>query len=179
MIKLFEIREDGIFPTEFCHTNIYFKGVLEEYGVNAGKVFAYFHYMCSMNTEDNPYYNYPDEERKEIIIRNVCPLIDVDDPLIQECLEQTQKLYETPTYRVHKGFKRALDKLGVALNFVYISLDKLDGNTGELQKASKLYKDLMIDYKSSYKEMQEEMGLTEARGGRDRNKYNSKADELA
>lgn len=177
-VKLFDIKQNGVFPTEFCYTNIYFKGLIEEYGENAGKLFAYFHYMCSMNPEENPYYNIPDVEKKEVIVRSTCPEIDVDDPLIEECLEQTQKLYDTPTYRVHRGFKRAVDKLATALHYVHISLDKEDGNSGELVKASKLYKDLMQDYKSSFKEMMDEMGITEARGGRTRNKYSGKSEEL-
>lgn len=179
--KLYDLKEDGVLiPTEHCHAIWYLKNIIDEYGEqNAAKIFYYFHCMWSLDPDDNPFANVQEDQKKEIITRNVIPPnIDIDDPLIEEGLELTGVVYDTANVRMHRGFKRVMDKLSYELNFVHISLNKEDGNSGEIKKASDLYKQLKIDCKESYKEMMEELGTTEARGGRTRNKYSGKSEEL-
>lgn len=167
MIKLFYIEDGKAMPSEHCYTIGYLKDIMDEYGENATKIFLYFHYMWSFNPDDNPFINLPEAEKQEVIVRNICPEIDIDDPLIQEGLELVGKLYETPSYRVFMSFKNSIDKLATALKYVHISLDKDDGNIREIKEANKTYQELKVAYKDAFKEMMNELGSIRGRGGGD------------
>lgn len=178
MIKLFEVRETGIFPTEHCYTNTYLKGIIEEYGDNAGKVFAFMHYMKSANPTENPYFNVPDLQKREVIQHSVCPELDLDNDLVDYCLEIVEKLYETTFSRMYKASKRIMDELSYELSFVKLSIDAHDGNSGELLKAYKLYNDLKAGYKDAYNDMMAEMGIDKTFANLETNKYSDAQDEL-
>lgn len=181
MIKLFDVNKSkDIIPTEHCYTIKYLKDIIDTYGeTNAGKIFAYFHYMHSMNPDENPFYNLPDNEKKEVIVRNVIPpKIDVEDELIEEGLSLVKKLYETANYRLYKSCVKLKDKLAETLSYAYVSLSKEDGNTKELKSAIDLEAALNERTKVAFKEMMDEMGVTESWGGRKRNKYAGGLTEL-
>lgn len=164
-VKLFEIDGDIAKPTALCYQVPYLKDIIDEYGENAIKIFRFFHYMWDLNPATNPYVNLAEEEKIEVITRNICPDIDIDDQLIKEGLELVGKLYETETYRIYKGFKRAMDKLATQISFVQISLYKDDGNAGEVDKAVRLYDNLKARLKESYQDLMDEMNVVNARGG--------------
>ena len=177
-VKLFDIKEGVARPTEFCYMIPYLKDIIDEYGENAPKIFMYLHCMCSMNPEDNPFFNRPEIEKREIIIRNICPDIDVEVPLIEYTLDLVKELYETPHYRAYIAFKNTMDKISYELEFAKIHLTKEDGNSGEIQKAMKVYNDIKLNYKEAYKEMLEEMQVTSSWGGKSRNEWSGKSEEL-
>ena len=178
MISLFDIKDGIAHPTKHCYAIGYLKDILEEYGQNAPKIFVYLHYMSSMNPEDNPFFDRPQIEKKEIIVRNICPEIDIDVPLIETALELVKELYETPTSRAYVAFKDTMDKISYELKYAKIHLTKEDGNSGEIQKAMKVYNDIKLNYKEAYKEMLEEMQVTNTWGGKSRNQWSGKSEEL-
>lgn len=177
-VRLFDIQERGIVPTEHCYSIGYLKDIIEEYGPNAGKIFAYYHYMWDLNPDTNPFADLPEEEKVEVIVRNICPEIDIDDPLIQEGLELVGKLYETPNYRIFKGFKIVMDKLAKELYYVNISLNKEDGNISQIKLANITYKELNEGYKEARAAYIEELGSIQARGGGKRSYDAGKSKEL-
>lgn len=177
-VKLFDIKEGVARPTEHCYTIGYLKDILDEYGENAPKIFLYLHYMCSLNPEDNPFANRPEIEKKEIIVRNICPEIDIDTPLIETALDLVRDLYETPNYRAYKSFKNVMDKISYAIEFAKVHVTKEDGNSGEIQKAIKVYNDIKLNCREAYKEMLDEMQVTTAWGGKSRNQWSGKSEEL-
>ncbi len=178
LAKIFNIKNNIAVPTEFSYTIGYLKDIIDEYGDNAGKIFCYLHYMCSMNPNDNPFCNIEEIKKKEVIVRTICPEIDVDNPLIEIALDLIKELYETPTYRIHLAFKKTIDKIANELNYVHISLLKEDGNVGEIQKSLKMYQDLKKEYKESYQELMQEMETEIAINNRERNQWSGKSKEL-
>ena len=178
MIKIFDIKDGIAKPTEHCYSIGFLKDILDEYGDNACKIFIYLHYMCSLNPEDNPFFNVPQIQKKEVIVRNVCPEIDVETPLIEMALELIKELYETPHYRAYLAFKNTMDKISYELEYAKVHLTKEDGNSGEIAKAMKVYNDIKINYKEAYKEMLEEMQVATVWGGKIRNQWTGKSEEL-
>lgn len=178
LVKLFDIHEGRIVPTEHCYAIGYLKDIIEDYGPNSGKIFAFFHYMWDLNEETNPFANVAEEEKVEVIVRAICPEIDIDDPLIQEGLELVGKLYETPNYRIFKGFKIVLEKLAKELYYVNISLNKEDGNISQIKMANMTYKELNEGYKEAKAAYIEELGSIQARGGGKRSYDAGKSKEL-
>lgn len=161
---LFDIASGVVTPTEHCYTIAVYKNVIDEFGGNAGKIFAFLHYMCSLNEKTNPFALIPEPEKEEIIIRQICPELDTDGQVVREALEMTKKLYESSTYTLFKGFKMLIDRLGAYLQKTEWT-DGKDGNMSQLVNAAKSYPALRDAYKQAYKEYQEEQGINQVRGG--------------
>lgn len=178
VVKLFNIDGDIATPTDLCYHIPYLKDIIDEYGDNAVRIFRFYHYMWDLNPNTNPYTNLSEEEKIEVVTRNICPDIDIDAPLIQEGLELVGKLYETELYRVYKGFKKTIDKIATEISFVKVSLYKEDGNSGEIDRAVKLYDNLKTRLKEAYQELMDEMNVTTARGGGKRSYDVGKSEEL-
>lgn len=164
---LFDIENGVVTPTEHCYTIAAYKNVIDEFGPNAGKVFAFCHYMCSLNEKTNPFALLPEAEKEEVITRQILtPDIDTANPIIVEAWELTRQVYETTTYRLYQGFKVSQDKLGKFLREAEWSTGK-EGSTQQLIAAQKAYPDLRAAFKQAYREYQEEQGNNQARGGAD------------
>lgn len=179
VVKLFNIEGEVATPTDLCYHIPYLKDVIDEYGSNAIKIFRFYHYMWDLNPNTNPFVNLLEEEKIEVISRQICPEIDIDAPLIREGLELVGKLYETELYRVYKGFKQAIDKIAIEIKYVKVSLYKEDGNSAEIDRAVKLYDNLKTRLKEAYQELMDEMNVTNSRGGGKRSYDIGKDEELA
>jgi len=163
-IRLFDIIGGVVTPTEHCYTIASLKNIMEEYGENAGKIMAYLHYMCSLNGQDNPFADLPEEEKQEVITRQICPEIDTDAVDIKDALEVVRKMHETATYTVYKGFKVMLEKLGRYLQVNELTTG-MDGNLTQVVNAAKSYPALSQAFKEAYKEHLEEVQSEKVRGG--------------
>lgn len=163
IVKLFHM-DQGIFTlTEYAATMNTLKGIQDEYEDNSPKIWAYLHYMKSLDKITNPFFNIPELEKQEIIIRQICPEIDVDTPGIQDALDLVEKCYTSPTLTVFKGFKMMLEKLGVYLQNHELTTG-MDGNMREVMSAAKNYPDLNRAFKEAYREYEEELGNGKAWG---------------
>lgn len=176
---LFDIQDREAHISQHCYTIGYLKDIIDEYGEeNATKIFTYFHYMWSLSPEDNPFAEVNEFEKQEKIVRLICPEIDIDDPLIQHGLELVGELYTSPTYEVYKSFKILLDKLAVTIRYANISVDKEDGNIGNIKALNTTYQEIKTAYKDSYKDYQDELGIVSSRGGAQRSYDAGKQEEL-
>lgn len=164
--RLFDIVNGVVTPTEHCYTIAAYKNVIDEFGENSGKIFAFCHYMCSLNEKTNPFALLPEAEKEEVITRQICPEIDTGHLVVREAWELTRQVYETTSYRLYKGFKMNQDKLGMLLQTTEWTTGK-EGNILQLVAAAKAYPALREAYKQAYREYQEEQGNNQARGGAD------------
>lgn len=163
---LFDIKDGVVIPSEHCYTIAAYKNVIDEFGENSGKIFAFFHYMCSLNEKTNPFALIPEAEKEEIVTRQICPELDTEHAVVREALELTKKCYETTAFLLYQGFKVNQEKLAMLLRTAEWSTGK-EGNMTQLLSASKAYPALREAYKQAYREYQEEQGNNQARGGAD------------
>jgi len=164
MINLFDIEGDVIKPGKDCFSIDVYRKIMDKYKEDSGKIFAFYHHMCDLNPDTNSFALLPEDQKIEVVSRAVFSDIDLEDDLILEGLDIAERLYETPNYRVYKGFKKLMDKLAIELSYTYVSLNGDDGNISEIQKANKTYQELKIALKDSFKEFQEEVGTDEVKG---------------
>lgn len=162
--NLFDIQDEVVVPTAHCYTIAAYKNVIDEFGEHSGKIFAFCHYMYSLNEKTNPFALLLEEEKEEVITRQICPELDTDSPVVREAMELTKKNYETSTQRLFKGFKMMLDSMGIYLQNTPVTGGQ-DGNINQVVAAAKAYPALREAYKQAYREYQDEQGNTEARGG--------------
>jgi len=163
--KLFDLVGGEIKPTEHCYTINSLRNVIDEYGDNAGKVFATIHYYLSLNPEDNPFAYLPEVGRWDQIIASICPELDLNNPIVEFAIEDARKAYETTLYKVFKSFKNLLDKLSVAIGDVNPNLSKDLGNMGQIKEAVKSYKELKAAYNDSFEEYMRSFDTVSGRGG--------------
>lgn len=170
-VNLFSVKNGKATITDHCYTNTYYSNIIKIYGESdAVKIFTVFQYMADLNPETNPYANVSEIEKLEVIIRACAhdlPLtVDWDDELLQEGIELTRKLFETPTYRAYLSIKGMRDKLTEEMNIVDISMYKEDGNVGEVKKALEVYEIINESARKAYSEFESENGSVQRKGGR-------------
>jgi hypothetical protein len=161
-IKLFELKGDNVIPTEHCYVIGYLKDIIDNYPENHKKILAYLFYM-NCRSEDNPYYNKPQEDLDIEILRDIHADFDVEDPLILKAMVKVKALYETPTVRAYNGFANMLEKLAFYLETQDIT-DGRDGNISAIVQAAKNFDSIRKSFKGVAKDLEEEQS-SRARGG--------------
>lgn len=153
MIRLFEIEQGVVKPTEHCKV-IKWLSILEEEYDNHIDIYAYLYYMSAMG-EENPFFHVPELEREERILDSLNSEIPIEDDYVVEALEKTQQLYETPTLRSYLAVKTVIDKLTDYLNDTEIT-DGKDGNLAGITKTVKDFNEMRRTFKDVLKDLESE-----------------------
>ena len=163
MIKLFDIQDNTIVPSEHCYTLNSLKSIIDKYPEDYMNIFLYLFYMTCPNPEVNPFFEVPEYEKEEVILSQLNVNVSLDDTEIQEALSFCEKLYETPTLRAYKGIKGALDRIADYMNTASIT-DGRDGNINAIVATATKFDAIRTSFKGAYKDLMEEQNST-VRGG--------------
>lgn len=151
MIRLFEIENKVVKPTEHCHTINWLKVIMDKWPENAVKIYAYIFYM-TCPSEENPYFNFPEGNREETIIHDLEIDFDTEEDEIIEALEKATKMYETPTLRAYMGIKMALDNMAEYMGTTQITGGR-DGNIAQIRAVAKDFDAIRQSYKGVAKDL--------------------------
>ena len=160
-IRLFELENRIVKPTEHCYMISWLKQIIDDYPEDHVKVLAYIYYM-SYRGPDNPYFNVVDEDRDEKILRDLQPEFNIEDTSILFAIDKCKDLYETPTMRSYDAIKTMLDNLNTYLKTTEIT-DGREGNVGTMLRVGKEFKSLRESFKGVLEDVQEE-NKVQARG---------------
>lgn len=163
MIKLFDIHNGAVVPSEHCYTLRGLKKIMEEYPEDYLNVYAYLFYMSCPNPDLNPFFDTPENEKEELILSQLKVDFSTEDDCIIEALELCKKLYETPTYRAYMGLKHMLDRLAKYMETTAIEHGR-DGNINSLVNAAAKFEQIRMSFKGAYKDLMEEQ-KSQVRGG--------------
>jgi hypothetical protein len=163
MIKLFDVNNGVVVPTEHCYTLRDLKLIIDTYEENYMDVFLYVFYMTCPNPELNPFFDVKEHEREELILSQIKASFSPEDELILQAIELCKTLYQTPTYRAYMGIKGMLDKLASYMEKTSIT-DGRDGNITALVNAAKNFEGIRMSFRGAYKDLMEEQKST-VRGG--------------
>jgi hypothetical protein len=161
-IKLFDIQGGKVVPTEHCHTLPFLKRIMNEYEDNHLAILAYLFYM-SCRSSENPYFNRPQDEVEEEILRDLEANFDPEDRYIRMALDRCKDMYETPTVRAYNGIANMLEKLALYMETQTIT-DGRDGNITAIVSAAKNFDAIRKSFKGVAKDLEEEQS-SRARGG--------------
>jgi len=162
MIKLLEIENKTVKPTEHCHTIKWLKVMFEKFPDTYMDVFAYCFYMACPSQE-NPYYNIPFDLKEETVLEDLSSEIDTEADEIIEAVEKLQVLYETPTLRAYKGITSMLDNLTDYMENTTVTAGR-DGNINSLLKIAKEFDSIRQSFKGVAKDLEAEQE-SHVRGG--------------
>lgn len=163
MIKLFDISNGTVIPTEHCYTLKDLKAIIENYPNNYIDVFSYVFYMTCPNPDLNPFFDVVESDRESMILQQVPNTFSSEDQVILNAVKFCEKLYETPTLRSYMGIKKMLDRLAKYMETAPIEAGR-DGNIMALVNTAAKFEDIRQSFKGAYKDLLEEQQST-VRGG--------------
>jgi len=163
IVKLFDIQNGKVIPTEHCYTLKFLKDLMEEYPDTYMSIYQYLFYMSCPNPDLNPFFNLPEHEKEDIIVEEVSLEESTEDSKIRYSLDMCRKLYETPTYRAYVGIKSMLDRLARYMETTQIEHGR-DGNINSLVNAAAKFEQIRNSYKGAFSDMKEEQE-SQVRGG--------------
>jgi hypothetical protein len=163
IIKLFDIQNGKVIPTEHCYTLKALKDVMEEYPDDFLKIYQYLFYMTCPNPDMNPFFYTPDIDKESLIMDQIEAEFSTEDETIFTALRFCERMYETPTSRAYKGIASMLDRLARYMEVTTITAGR-DGNINSLISAAKNYEAIRQSFKGAYKDLQEEQ-QSRVRGG--------------
>lgn len=163
MIRLFDIQNGNVIPTEHCYTLKSLKDIMDEYPDDYLSIYAYLFYMSYPSEDANPFFNVPEHDKEEMVLTEVKAEFSTEDELIITALNMCKKLYQTPTYRAFIGIKMALDNLADYMGNTKIESGR-DGNITAIVNAAAKFKEIRETYKGIYNDLKNEQE-DRARGG--------------
>jgi hypothetical protein len=163
LIKLFDIQNDKVVPTEHCYTLKFLKDVMEAFPETYINVYQYLFYMTCPNPDLNPFFNLREHEKEDMIIEEIQLEESTEDEIIQIGLIKCALLYETPTYRAYKGIKSMLDRLARYMEVTAIEHGR-DGNINSMVNAAAKFESIRNSYKGAFNDMKKEQ-QSSVRGG--------------
>jgi len=163
LIRLFDIQNGKVIPSEHCYTLKFLKEIMEDYPDTYLTVYQYLFYMTCPNPDMNPFFNLPEYEKEDIIIEEIGLEESPEDAKIRYSLEMCTALYETPAYRAYKGIKSMLDRLAKYMETTQIEHGR-DGNINSLVNVAAKFEQIRHSYKGAFTDMKEEQEST-VRGG--------------
>jgi len=155
LIRLFDIENDKVKPTEHCYTLKFLKDIMDAHPDNYLKMYTYLFYMTCPNPDVNPYFYMSELDKEEYILQDIQADFSTEEDLIQVGLKRCAKMYETPTSRAYKGISSMLDRLATYMENTPIT-DGRDGNITALVSAAKNYDSIRTSFKGAYKDLKEE-----------------------
>jgi hypothetical protein len=163
IVKLFDIQNGKVIPTEHCYTLKALKVVMDNYPDNYIKIYQYLFYMTCPNPDLNPFFYTPDLDKESLILDQIEADFSTEDEDVYIALQFCQRMFETPTSRAYKGIASMLDRLGRYMETTPITHGR-DGNITALVNAAKNYEAIRASFKGAYKDLQEEQS-SRVRGG--------------
>jgi hypothetical protein len=163
MVRLFDISNGAVIPSEHCYTLKDLKAVIEAYPTDHIDVFAYVFYMTCPNPDLNPFFDVVETDKETLILRQLNPSFSVEDPVVINAVKLCEQLYETPTLRSYMGIKKMLDKLAKYMETAPIEAGR-DGNIMALVNTAAKFESIRQSFKGAYKDLMEEQ-QSQVRGG--------------
>lgn len=164
MIKLFEIENKVVKPTEHCQIIKWLKVIPKAFPDNYMDVYGYIFYM-SCPAQMNPYYNIAFELKEETILDDLESEIDTEADEILEAVEKARILYKTATVRAYENISTMLDNIGDYIREAEVTVGR-DGNLASLLRVGKEYDALRQSFKGVAKDLDAEQE-SHVRGGQD------------
>lgn len=163
MVRLFDIQNGKVLPTEHCYTLASLKTIMDKYPEDHLSVYAYLFYMTCPNPDLNPFFDVPETDKEELILQEVQAEFSTDDDAISDAVKLCKKLYETPTFRAYAGIKSMLDRLAKYMETTEIEHGR-DGNITALVNAAAKFEAIRQSFKGTLRDLEEEQKST-VRGG--------------
>ncbi len=79
IVKLFDISNGIVVPTEHCYTLATLKKIMDSHPDDYLKIYQYLFYMTCPNPDINPFFNVAEIDKEEIILHEIDADFSTDD----------------------------------------------------------------------------------------------------
>jgi hypothetical protein len=163
MIRLFDIQNGKVIASEHCYTLKFLKDIMESYPDEYLQIYTYLFYMTCPNPDMNPFFDIPETDKEDIILKEIDAEFSLDDKIILDALEMCKKMYQTPTYRAFLGIKIFLDNMAKSMATEELTFGR-DGSSPALLRMAEKYDGVRQSFKGVYKDLMDEQ-QSSVRGG--------------
>jgi hypothetical protein len=163
MVRLFDIQNGKIIPSEHCYTLKFLKDIMDAHPDEYLRIYAYLFYMTCPNPDMNPFFDVPEEDKEHFILKEIDADFSLDDDKIMHALNMCKKMYETPTYRAYEGIKIFLDNMAKSMKTESLTFGR-DGSAPALLRMAEKYDGVRQSFKGVYRDLMEEQ-QSSVRGG--------------
>jgi len=163
MIRLFDIQNGKVVPSEHCYTLSFLKNIIGNHPTEHLKIYSYLFYMTCPNPDLNPFFDVPEQDKEEMILKEIDADFSTDEDDIVYALAQCKKMYETPTYRAYQGIKIALDNMATFMATEQVTSGR-DGSATAILRIAERFDMVRQSFKGVYRDLLEEQ-QSSVRGG--------------
>lgn len=163
MVRLFDVQNGEVIPTEHCYSLKFLKTIMENYPASYMAIYKYLFYMTCPNPDLNPFFHFRDIDKEDVILDEIEAEFSTEDDEIQYALSMCRKMYETETSRAYNGIKKALDNIADYMANTSIT-DGRDGNISQIANVAKNFDAIRQAYKGVFRDLIEEQ-QSSVRGG--------------
>lgn len=163
MVRLFDIANGKVVPSEHCHTLKFLKDIMDNHPDNYMTIYAYVFYMTCPNPDLNPFFDILEQDKEEIILQEVKADFSTEDDYIIHAINMCKKMYETPTYRAYQGIKIALDNMAKFMATEQVTSGR-DGSATAILRIAERFDMVRQSFKGVYRDLLEEQ-QSSVRGG--------------
>lgn len=160
---LFTIENKKVKPTLHCYLIPEFKQILDKYEARGVDMLTYaFYYACPFKSI-NPYADFSDDEREDVLKKSF--IVFPDNPDVLLAIETMKKLYETTSMRYFTMNKKNLHDIMDYLDSTIIT-DGKEGNLSERLKIAEKCSKIKIEFDELEKNVEAERGKMRTKGQR-------------
>lgn len=160
---LLTIENKKVKPSIHCYTIPELKNIIDKYDKRATDMIAYaFYYSCPFKSI-NPYADFNDDEREEILKKSF--VVFPDNPDVLLAIEVMKKLYETTSMRYFKMNKKNLDDIMDYLETSTIT-DGKEGNLAERLRIAAQCSKIKVEFDELEKNVEAERGKLRTKANR-------------
>jgi hypothetical protein len=163
MIRLLDISNGKVIPSEHCYTLKFLKDIMDTYPDEYLQIYTYIFYMTCPNPDMNPFFDIPEEDKESLILREIDADFSLDDDKITHAVNMCKKMYETPTYRAYQGIKIFLDNMAKSMATETLTFGR-DGSSPALLRMAEKYDQVRQSFKGVFRDLMEEQ-QSSVRGG--------------
>jgi hypothetical protein len=163
MIRLFDVSNGKVIPSEHCYTLKFLKDIMDAYPEEHLTIYGYLFYMTCPNPDMNPFFDIPEEDKESIILKEIDADFSLDDELITNALKRCEQMYQTPTYRAYQGIKIFLDNMAKSMATEQLTFGR-DGSSPALLRMAEKYDAVRQSFKGVFKDLMDEQ-QSSVRGG--------------
>lgn len=160
---LFTVENGKVKPSLHCHLIPEFKQIIDKYEKRATDMLAYaFYYACPFKSI-NPYADYSDDEKEDILKKSF--VVFPDNPDVLLAIEAMRGMYESTSVKYFNRNKKNLEDI---MDYLDISVltEGRDGNLSErLKIAEKCFK-IKAEFDELEKNVEAERGKMRAKANR-------------
>jgi len=160
-LRFLDIIQGQFVINESCLLVPEFKKIVDTHS----KPVLVFKYIKALLDPESPYDNIPEDEKENMILKDLGIDFSLDDLDVQAAKEKAEKLSITPTERFFQDSKVGLEKMGKYLRDGTITAGR-DGNDSTFLQMLKSTGKIIQEFKQLEKQRDEE--VSELRGGQEK-----------